>query len=86
MTTIALKMISELILLIAIAFSVGWCTLIFLRQKNRQTSNRQTNKATDRQTNEQTNRQTDSSKHTGRLLFYGQSSNCEMQLLVTFNS
>ncbi len=56
-------MISELILLIAIAFSVGWCTLIFLRQKktDRQ-ANRQTNKQTkqqrDKQTNEQTDRQT----------------------------
>jgi len=49
-------MISELILLIAIAFSVGWCTLIFHRQKKQ--TDKQTNKATDRQTNEQTDRQT----------------------------
>ena len=45
-------MISELILLIAIAFSVGWYTLIFLRQK------KQTDKQTGKQTNEQTDRQT----------------------------
>ncbi len=52
MTRIALKMISELILLIAIAFSVGWYTLIFLRQK------KQTDKQTGKQTKQQTGKQT----------------------------
>jgi arginine exporter protein ArgO len=57
MTRIALKMISELILLIAIAFSVGWYTLIFLRQKKQ--TDKQTGKQTKQHTGKQTNKQTD---------------------------